>query len=144
MLPIWGQMNQGIYDSAQPEGLGEMLNSLSKARVPMRYMASLFTAGNLDVIEEVYRKQIAVRLFKRSQRTKDITAAEAEEAMRLGKTTPAECEAIFNLTSLPTFEERFVIPPMAREEAVEQGYLDPYTHKPAAGFGFREVPARRW
>jgi nitrate reductase beta subunit len=120
-----------------------MLSSLEQARIPIRYMASLFTAGNEDIIRDVYRKQIAVRLFKRSQRVKDISAAEAQEALRIGKTTPEEAEAIFNLTSLPTMEERFVIPAFARETAIEQG-LDPYTHKPAAGFGYREAPARRW
>jgi nitrate reductase beta subunit len=143
MLPVLGKMKNGIYDSAAPEGLGEMLNSLDKARIPVAYIASIFSAGNEEIVREVYRKQIAVRLYKRSQRVKDISAADAAEAMRLGKTTPEECEAIFNLTSLPTMEERFVIPEMGREEAIEQS-LDPYTHKPAAGFGYRTAPARRW
>jgi nitrate reductase beta subunit len=143
MLPVLGKMKEGIYDSAAPEGLGQMLNSLEKARIPVRYMASLFTAGNEEIIRDVYRKNIAVRLYKRSQRVTDISAAEARQAMEIGKTTPEECEAIFNLTSLPTMEERFVIPPFAREEAIEQS-LDPYTHKPAAGFGYREAPGRRW
>jgi nitrate reductase beta subunit len=106
-------------------------------------MASLFTAGNEEIIREVYRKNIAVRLFKRAQRVKDISAADVQEALATGKTTPEECEAIFNLTSLPTMEERFVIPAFAREEAIEQS-LDPYTHRPAAGFGYREAPARRF
>jgi nitrate reductase beta subunit len=106
-------------------------------------MASLFSAGNEEIIKAVYRKNIAVRLYKRSQRVTDISADEARQAMEIGKTTPEECEAIFNLTSLPTMEERFVIPAFAREEAIEQS-LDPYTHKPAAGFGFREAPGRRW
>ncbi|MBV8354476.1 MAG: nitrate reductase subunit beta [Candidatus Eremiobacteraeota bacterium] len=143
MLPVLGKMKDGIYDSSPVEGLGQMLNSLEKARIPVRYIASLFTAGNEEIIKEVYRKQIAVRLFKRSQRVKDISAAEAEEAMRIGKTTPEECEAIFNLTSLPTMEERFVIPEMGREEAIEQT-IDPYTQKPSVGFGYRTAPVRRW
>ena len=143
MLPVLGRMKEGIYDSSTNEGLGSMLNSLDNARIPIRYMASLFSAGNEEIVREVYRKQIAVRLYKRSQRVKDISAAEAEEALRIGKTTPEEAEAIFNLTSLPTMEERFVIPAFAREEAIEQS-LDPYTHKPAAGFGYRSAPGRRW
>jgi nitrate reductase beta subunit len=82
-------------------------------------------------------------LYKRAQRVKDIPEDEVQQALAIGKTTPEEVEAIFNLTSLPTMEERFVIPAFAREEAIEQS-LDPYTHKPAAGFGYREAPARRW
>jgi nitrate reductase beta subunit len=143
MLPVLGKMKDGIYDSSAVEGMGQMLNSLEKARIPVRYMASLFSAGNEEIIKQVYRKNIAVRLYKRAQRVKDITAEEVQQALAIGKTTPEECEAIFNLTSLPTMEERFVIPAMAREEAIEQS-LDPYTHKPAAGFGYREAPARRF
>jgi nitrate reductase / nitrite oxidoreductase, beta subunit len=143
MLPVLGRMKDGIYDSSGVEGLGQMLSSLEQARIPIRYMASLFSAGNEEIIREVYKKQIAVRLYKRSQRVKDISAAEAAEALRIGKTTPEEAEQIFNLTSLPTMEERFVIPAFAREEAIEQS-LDPYTHKPAAGFGYRSAPGRRW
>ncbi len=143
MLPVLGKMKEGIYDSSGVEGMGQMLNSLEKARIPVRYMASLFSAGNEEIIKEVYRKNIAVRLYKRAQRVKDIPESEVLDALRIGKTTPEEVEAIFNLTSLPTMEERFVIPAFAREEAIEQS-LDPYTHKPAAGFGYREAPARRW
>jgi nitrate reductase beta subunit len=60
-----------------------------------------------------------------------------------GATSIEETEAIYRLTSLPTYEERFVVPPMAREDAIEQT-LDPYTHKPAAGFGSRKTPERRF
>ncbi|MCL4508467.1 MAG: nitrate reductase subunit beta, partial [Chloroflexi bacterium] len=69
--------------------------------------------------------------------------AEVEEALRQGQTTPEEAEAIFRLTSRPTLDERFVVPPMAREEAIEQT-RDPFTQKASAGFGFRQAPARRW
>ena len=64
-------------------------------------------------------------------------------ALASGGTTAEEVEAIFRLTALPTFDERFVVPPLAREQAIEQT-LDPFSHKPAAGFGFREAPKRRF
>lgn len=111
--------------------------------MPLRYMANLFAAGNEETVAAVYRKLIAVRIYMRSQRVKDVSAAEAQLALGLGDTNPEEAEAIFRLTSLPTFEERFVIPPLGREVAIEQT-LDPYTHKPEAGFGFRQKAERRW
>jgi len=70
-------------------------------------------------------------------------SAEVQRALAEGQTTPEEAEAIFRLTSLPTFEERFVIPPLAREEAIESA-LDPLTHKQQVGFGFNQAPTRRW
>ena len=68
-------------------------------------------------------------------------AAEVEEALRVGGTNAEEVEAIFHLTARPTFEERFVVPPLAREVAIEQT-LDPFTQKREGGFGFRRAPAR--
>jgi len=124
-------------------GLAPMISSLEQARVPLRYMASLFAAGNEELVAAVYRKLIAVRVAMRAQKVGDVSAAEVQQALAVGKTTPEEAEAIFRLTALPTFEERFVIPPLAREVAIEQT-LDPFTHKPQAGFGFRQAPARRW
>jgi len=52
-----------------------------------------------------------------------------------------EAEAIYRLTSLCTFEDRFVIPPMHREEAVQM-MMDPLEHKQSVGFGFMTGPRR--
>jgi nitrate reductase beta subunit len=144
MLPVLGRVQGGRYNVAEAgEDPALFFSSLAQARIPLRFMASLFTAGNQAVIEAVYRKLLAVRLYMRAQRVNDVTAANADRALASGETDAAEAEAIFRLTALPTFEERFVIPPMRREIAIEQIH-DPYQHKPEAGFGFRRPPTRRW
>ncbi len=145
MLPVLAATKNGKYDvaGATDTALAPLLSSLERARVPLRYMASLFAAGNEEAVASVYRKLIAVRIYMRSQRVKDVPEADVREALVRGRTTPEEVEAIFRLTAMPTFEERFVIPPLAREVAVEQT-LDPFAHKSEAGFGFRQAPERRW
>lgn len=145
LLPVLAMMEEGHYEiaGANNGSLAPTISSLEQARLPLRYMASLFAAGNEEIVAQVYRKLIAVRVTMRAQRVKDVSTAEADQALALGQTTPEEAEAIFRLTSLPTFEERFVIPPLAREVAIEQT-LDPFTRKQHAGFGFRQEPARRW
>ena len=55
--------------------------------------------------------------------------------------TPEEAEAIYRLTSLCTFEDRFVIPPAHREEAIQMLH-DPLQHKQGVGFGFLSGPRR--
>ena len=50
-------------------------------------------------------------------------------------------EAIYRLTSLCTFADRFVIPPAHREEAMEL-MKDPQEHVQGAGFGFLSGPRR--
>jgi nitrate reductase / nitrite oxidoreductase, beta subunit len=97
----------------------------------------------------VYRKMVAVRVYMRAKKVKDIPQDEVERALREGKTTAAEVEAIFRLTSLPTFEERFVVPPMERDTSVESMFpvLDPVSrnypvYKGAVGTGFHINPQR--
>jgi nitrate reductase beta subunit len=117
--------------------------------VSLRYMASLLAGGNEQIIRDVYRKLVAVRVHMRAKHVKDIPADEVERALAEGKTNAAEVEAIFRLTSLPTFEERFVVPPMERDTSVESMFpmLDPVsrnypTYKGAVGTGFHVDPAR--
>ncbi len=146
MLPVLAAVQDGHYDVAgaqNAEGLAPLLGSLERARMPMRYMASLFSAGNEEIVKEVYRKLIAVRVFKRSQTVKDLSAEEAQQALDVGGLTAEEAEAIFRLTALPTYEERFVLPPLAREVAIEQTE-NPLHRKAEAGFGFRMAPERRF
>tara|TARA_Y100000031_G_C8249207_1_gene399607 strand:+ start:40 stop:885 length:846 start_codon:yes stop_codon:yes gene_type:complete len=145
MLPVLAGIKDGHYEisGVNTEGLVPLLSSLEEARIPIRFMASLFSAGNEEIVKEVYRKLIAVRIHMRSKTVNDIPAAEAAQALAQAGTTAEEVEAIYRLTALPTYQERFVVPPMAREVAIEQT-LDPSQHKPAAGFGFRKAPQRRW
>jgi nitrate reductase beta subunit len=61
--------------------------------------------------------------------------------LREADCTLEEAEAIYRMTSLCTFEDRFVIPPMHREEALQM-LDDPMEHKQAVGFGFISAPKR--
>ncbi|MGB4801549.1 MAG: nitrate reductase subunit beta, partial [Anaerolineae bacterium] len=114
MLPVLAKTKDGNYevDQSGADGLSPLLSALEKARVPIKFMARLFSAGNTDVIEAVYRKLIAVRIHRRSETVKDVSPAELDKAYTTGGTDPQEADAIFRLTALPTYEERFVVPAM--------------------------------
>ncbi len=143
LLPVLARVKDGSYEVTGLEGesLAPLLGSLERARMPLRYMASLFAAGNEQSVTEVYQKLIAVRAYKSCQFGVGRLQEEIEQALSLGNTTAEEVEAIYRLTALPTYEERFVVPPMRREIAIGET-IDPYQHKPAAGFGFRQAPRR--
>jgi nitrate reductase beta subunit len=121
----------------------DLFSSLESARMPLRYMARLFAAGNQAEVTAVYKKLIAVRLYKRAQAVGDVSEAAVKAALSAGGLSAGEAEAIYRLTSLPTFEDRFVIPPLAREMAIES-LMDPFTHKTQAGVGFRRPAKRGW
>ncbi len=145
MLPVLASTQGGHYEVSGLEGagLGPLLSRLENARVPLRYLASLFSAGNEKIIDEVYRKLIAVRVHMRAKTVGDMPEEEAADALAQGQITAEVAEAIHRLTALPTYNQRFVIPPMAREVAVGET-TDPFNHKPAAGFGQLKPAERRW
>lgn len=145
LLPVLASVKDGSYevDGAADGGLAPMLSSLEQARIPLRYMASLFAAGNEEKVAAVYRKLIAVRMHMRAQRVQDVPEAEVAQALAQGNTTSEEAEAIWRLTSMATFDERFVLPPMARERAIEMEE-ETFKHKREAGFGFKQTGQRRW
>jgi len=137
LLPVAASTEKGTYEAAH-----DYFSTLESLRIPLRYMASLFAAGNEAAVTAVYKKLMAVRIFRRARALQDIAPDELAEAMTEGETTPEEAEAIFRLTSLSTFEDRFRIPPLAREMDIE-ALGDPQKHKTSTGFGFRRK-SKRW
>ena len=71
----------------------------------------------------------------------DIDQAVVDRMLREADTSREEAEAIYRLTALCTFDDRFVIPPAHREEAIEM-MKDPLEHKQEVGFGFLSGPRR--
>ncbi|HEY9703704.1 MAG TPA: 4Fe-4S dicluster domain-containing protein, partial [Allocoleopsis sp.] len=137
LLPVLGKQDNGIYDVNSES----FFTSLEKARVPITYLAKLFSAGNEEIMQETYRKLISVRLHKRSEDVGDLDFNKVQDAIKEAGLTSEICEAIYRLTSLPTFAERFVIPPSHREYAISM-LEDTQLHKGEVGVGFSQKPER--
>jgi nitrate reductase / nitrite oxidoreductase, beta subunit len=119
----------------------DLFHEIDDARVPMKFLANLFGAGHEQWIRYALRKQKAVRCYRRALTVGDLEMPVAERMLREAECTKEEAEAIYRLTSLCTFDDRFVIPPMHREEAIEM-LTDPLEHKQNTGFGFLTGPKR--
>ena len=118
-----------------------MFADIEAARVPIRYMARLFAAGNEGKVRTSLRKQLAVRLWRRHVTVGDITLEAAHRALAEADSSPEEAEAIYHMTALASMDERVVVPPAQREMAIE-ALSDPLEFKQSMGFGFREAPRR--
>ena len=92
--------------------------SIDNARIPIRYMASLFSAGQDAPVRYALRKQQAVRAHRRAVTVGDLPMDAAERQLRAADCAPAEAEAIYRLTSLCRTADRFVLPPAQREAVV--------------------------
>ncbi|MCL4838566.1 MAG: nitrate reductase subunit beta [Thermoanaerobaculia bacterium] len=137
LSPVMAQKEGGIVDHVSDD----LFHDIDQARVPMRFLANLFGAGHEGKVRFALAKQKAVRLHRRALTVGDVSPETAARALREADCSPEEAEAIYRLTSLCTFEERFVIPPMHREEALEM-MADPMEVKQATGFGFVAGPRR--
>jgi nitrate reductase beta subunit len=138
LLPVMAKTVDGVYDSSNEE----LFSPIEKARLPMEYLARLFSAGNVDPVRLALKKQYAIRLFKRMETVGDMDPAVVKQALAEVGCSEREAEQIYRLTSLPTVDDRYVIPPMHREEAMQMLNDDVLADKGEAGFGFREAPAR--
>ena len=137
LLPVMSTQGAGSVRS----DLDALFADTEKARVPMAYLGKLFAAGNDGKLRYALKKQMAVRIARRHLTVGDVTKAEAERALAQADTTWEQVDAIYRLTALATFEDRFVIPPFQREMAIEM-MEDPHDRRSSTGFGFRTAPTR--
>lgn len=138
MLPVMANIEEdGTYKSATES----LFYPIEQSRMPMKYLASLFTAGVTSKVEEVLKRLLAVKTHRRNVTVGDLDDAVVQDALNQVGMKPEEADEIFRLTSLATFEERFVIPPAHREESIEmlEATAD---FKGETGFGFKERPER--
>jgi nitrate reductase beta subunit len=138
MLPAMASVDtEGIYETTSDS----LWAGIEKSRLPMKYLASLFSAGDEDKVRDVLKKLLAVKIHRRAETVGDLNEKETKDALKQVNMTGHEANSIFRLTSLATFEERFVIPPAHREESIEmlEATADA---KGEMGFGFKEKPSR--
>jgi nitrate reductase beta subunit len=122
----------------------ELFDHLDKARLPVQYLANLFSVGNEPVIRQILRKMYAVRIYKRHQSLNGGVVDDAtRKLLASADLNEKEAEAIYKLTTIPTIDERFVLPPYHREMTIEQ-LNDPLAYQGEVGVGYIEEPRRGW
>ncbi|NGX42474.1 MAG: Respiratory nitrate reductase 1 beta chain [Chlamydiae bacterium] len=130
-LPVRASYESGSYNIESKT----FFSDPEQSRLPLSYMAKLFTGGNETIIRQAMKKLIALRLYERDKSVNDVDSAEAKKLFEDANLTPEQAQEIYRLTALATLEDRFVIPPIKREEAVEM--LKPtHQHKGEAGVAF--------
>ncbi len=126
-----------MYDTST----GSLWGTIDQARFPIKYMANLFGNGNEEKIKTVLKKQLAVRVHRRNVTVGDVKKEFSDKVLKDVNLTADMADDIYYLTSLAKFDDRFNIPPAHREQALEMLEYAGDT-KGAAGFGFKETPAR--
>jgi nitrate reductase beta subunit len=136
LVPVAGSMHDEIY-----ENTADFFSSVENSRLPMRYMASLFSAGNVEVVTAVYRKLIATRVYKRAETVGDVPSETVATVLKEADITAEEIQATYYLTAIAPWEERFVIPPASREVAIGLIQIT-QARQEGGGMGFLREPRR--
>jgi nitrate reductase beta subunit len=143
LLPVVGRAGASVYE----HDTDEILASVRKARLPLKYLASLFSAGNVELLEGVMQKLVAVRIYQRAKALGDLAGSEAGRVSRVLRDAGLDAEsaeAIYRMTSLTDPHERYVLPPLQREEAIreEATGCSVECHKGGCGLGPTTTPER--
>lgn len=127
-----------LYDTSTQEIWG----TIEQARMPLKYLANMFSAGNTDSVKLRLQKLMAVRIRRRHVTVGDISEEKSHEALADVGLTDELADDIYYLTALAKFNDRFVIPAAHREQAIEMMEFTGDV-KGNVGFGFKDGTAER-
>jgi len=137
LLPYMATMENDLYSTTT----GNFFDDIENPRLPMEYLASLFSAGNTSIVLEVLRRLRSVRTHRRAVTVGDITRVKADADLKSSGISREVADEIFRMTALAHWPDRFVIPSSHREEATDL-LEKTSTRRENAGFGFLEKPKR--
>ena len=91
-----------------------MFATIDALRIPIDYLANLFTAGKTEPVRDVLRKLAVIRSVMRAgQLGLDV---DAELPASVGATTE-ELDDLYRLLAIAKYDDRYVIPPAHAEDA---------------------------
>jgi nitrate reductase beta subunit len=98
-------------DHADPDGVFAAIEAL---RIPVEYLANLFTAGDPGPVRAVLRKLAAVRALMRAAQL----GLDPDPGLpgSVGAAT-ADLEDLYRLLAIAKYEDRYVVPPAHAEDA---------------------------
>ncbi|MGZ2225184.1 nitrate reductase subunit beta [Glutamicibacter nicotianae] len=96
------------------EDANNLFAAIDKLRIPIGYLAELFTAGDTAPVDLALRKLAAMRSYMRGISLDDVR--DESIALAVGMDGPA-MEEMYRLLAIAKYEERYVIPPAHAEQA---------------------------
>ena len=96
------------------EDVGNLFGAIDALRIPVEYLAELFTAGDTAPVDRVLRQLAAMRAYMR-----DINLGREPDGQipaRVGM-TEEDMYDMYRLLALAKYDERYVIPPAHAEQA---------------------------
>jgi len=122
LSPITGVL-EGDGSEADPD---DVFPAIEKMRIPVEYLASLFSAGDTERIKIVLRRLAAMRTYMREE---DMIADDQKRDVGTGDMDPAAIRRMYEILAIAKLSDRFVIP-------TRRGEVGRDPHKWQGGDGF--------
>lgn len=106
LSPIMSAVDSGTT------GVNGILPEIDQLRIPNKYLANIFTAGDEKPVAGALRKMLAMRAFMRSKTIDNVINTEVLNGTGL---SPAVAEEMYQLMAIANYRDRYVIPTSHRE-----------------------------
>jgi nitrate reductase beta subunit len=110
-------------------GLDGVIPDVDSLRIPLKYLANMFTAGDEEPVKLALRRLLAMRAYKRAETVDGNTDLEVLENVGLSE---AQAKEMYRYLAIANYEDRYVIPSAHREEAMS----DAFAERGGCGFSF--------
>jgi nitrate reductase beta subunit len=111
LSPVVDVLSVTGYDG---EDAGNLFGAIDALRIPVEYLAELFTAGDVGPVRAALGRLAAMRAHMRRVNLGEPVRPEIAESVRL---RPADIEAMYRLLAIAKYEHRYVIPSAASSDA---------------------------
>lgn len=96
------------------EGAANLFGAIDSLRIPLEYLAEMFTAGDVELVRAVLQRLAAMRSYMRGVTLRQERDADIAEAVGM---TPEAMEQMYRLLAIAKYDERYVIPKAHYEQA---------------------------
>jgi len=104
LSPVVDALRETGHDA---EDAGNLFGAVDALRIPVSYLAELFTAGDTAVVDGVLRKLAAMRAYQRDLNLGRPPRAEIPAGVGM---TEQDISAMYRLLAIAKYEDRYVIP----------------------------------
>ncbi|CAM3126480.1 nitrate reductase subunit beta [Mycobacterium intermedium] len=118
LSPVVDAVSQSGHDG---EDLGNLFGALDSLRIPIQYLAELFTAGDTEVVAGVLRRLAAMRSYMRDINLGRESQPHIPHAVGM---TEEQIYNMYRLLAIAKYEERYVIPTAYVGELPDDGMSD--------------------
>ncbi|WP_432503265.1 nitrate reductase subunit beta [Kineococcus arenarius] len=111
LSPVLDAVGQAGRDDTDAD---DVFHTIRDLRIPVEYLAELFSAGDTEVVAGVLMKLAAMRAYMRARTLDGTVARELLEGIGMSAT---QVEAMYRLLAVAKYDDRYVVPPAHAADA---------------------------